>query len=360
MDQIEHMDWESIPSPAESKKELKIIRKNLRKRSTKTVVTSLILAAALLFGTVRFVVPAAESLYWDPRTVSYGTVNGTDFDMLLAAYANLFCPTVDITGTNVTHNGFASYTLTLQCWDEIRGVVNDSYGTLEKGKLFIPNGIWEYAYGNQIGALWMDIPESNAANRKTIIAKLSQLPEYIQVGACITFSEDKTIHKTLDFFDEICNDNRKRVNQTGRYWMAIRHAEEMGNEARCGISFSDTTRDYPEMSDSYPAFSPYHAYQELNYTFAANSLYGPVYETHFKSTLQFLADQLQAGTGIPAPTIPSGETNPNFYSDTLSYVEENGIMVYGCYIVASPQELLKLMEREDVLMVYPMEGWLNI
>ena len=36
--------------------------------------------------------------------------------------------------------------------------------------------------------------------------KLAQLPEYIQIGAFITFNEDKPIHHALDFFDELCNE----------------------------------------------------------------------------------------------------------------------------------------------------------
>lgn len=360
MERFEHRNWGNLPSPAEQEKELRKIRKSLRKRNAFLVLTSLVLAAALLIGTIQYGIPFLESFYWDPQTVSFGTENGTDLDMVLAAYANLFCPTVDIRGTNITHNGFASYTLTLQRWDEISGVVSDSYGTLEKGELFIPSGIWKYAYGNQVGAYFMNDPKSNAANRQNNEQKLAQLPEYIQIGAFITFSEDKTIHQTLDFFDELCNENRNRINQTGRYWMAVRHGAEMGFEARCGISFSDSSSDFPEMNAFYPAFSPYHAYDELNVSYSSNSKYGPIYETHFKSMLRYLDDQLTKGTGIPAPTLPSGESNPDFYSDTLAYVEENGVMIYGCYIVSTPQMLLELMEREDVLFVYPTDGWLNI
>jgi len=354
MERMNDQNQESI-SPTEYQKNLGRIRLNLRKRSV-----LLVLAAALLFTAVRYAIPALESLYWDPRTVSYGTENGTDLDMLLATYSNLFCPTVDVRGTKVTHNGFASYALTLQRVDELRRVFSDSYGSVEKGELFIPSGTWEYAYGDRVGSYFMTVPESNAVNRQYFTEKLSRLPEYIQVGAFITFAEDKSIFKTLDFFDELCNGNWNRINQTGRYWMAIRHEDVMGNEARCGISFADSSSDYPEMNDHYPAFSPYHAYDELNYSYVSNSQYGPIYENHFKSMLKYLDDQLKKGTGIPAPTLPNGESNPNFYEDTLSYVEQNGVMVYGCYIVTTPQTLLELMEREDVLFVYPTEGWLNI
>ena len=93
MENIEKNPWENLPSPADYQKELKKIRKSLRKRNTLIVLTRLVLAAARLFGTVQYGIPALESRYWDPRTVSFGTEKGTDLDMVLAAYTDLFSPT---------------------------------------------------------------------------------------------------------------------------------------------------------------------------------------------------------------------------------------------------------------------------
>ena len=71
MEKMDDQNWENTPSLAENEKELRKIRRNLRKRNALLVLTSLILAAVLLFAAVRYAVPALESLYWDPRTVSY-------------------------------------------------------------------------------------------------------------------------------------------------------------------------------------------------------------------------------------------------------------------------------------------------
>ena len=108
MENLDSMNWENLPSPADYQKELKKIRKSLRKRNAFIVLTSLVLAAVLLLGTVQYAIPALERRYWDPRTVSYGTERGTDLDMVLAAYSDLFCPTTLFQGTQVSHTGFAS------------------------------------------------------------------------------------------------------------------------------------------------------------------------------------------------------------------------------------------------------------
>lgn len=360
MEELENMDWERIPTPAEYEKELRKIRKSLRKRNSLIVLTSLVLAAALLFGTVQYGIPALESRYWDPRTVSYGTAAGTDFDMLLAAYDDLFSPTTDFQGTRVSHTGFASCSITVKYRDGITNAAHESYGTLEKGELFLPGGIWEYAYHNQVGGYWMTVPESLKVNHQYISEKLSQLPEYIQVGAYVTFTEDKSLAEIFAFRDELGNKNKGRINQTGYYWTAIRHSTDMDNTARCGLSSESCTNQFPEVNDYYPAFSQYHAYDDLNYSAIYNGPYAQTYEEHFKSLLKYLDDQLKQGTGIPAPASATGEVDMDYYAKALAYVVENGVMAYGCYIVGSPQTLLELMEREDVLMVYPTEGWLNI
>ena len=63
----EYLDaqWEEKPIlPAAAPEEMKQVRKSLRRRNALTVLTSLLLAAALLLGTVYIGIPAAESFYW--------------------------------------------------------------------------------------------------------------------------------------------------------------------------------------------------------------------------------------------------------------------------------------------------------
>lgn len=151
MENFESMNWENPPTPAEYEKELKKIRRSLRKRNSLIVLTSLVLAAVLLFGTVQYGIPALESRYWDPRTVSYGTEAGTDLDMVLAAYTDLFSPTTYFQGTRVNHTGFASYSVTIKYRDELTNELYESYGTIEKGALFIPHGVWDTVAHTEVG-----------------------------------------------------------------------------------------------------------------------------------------------------------------------------------------------------------------
>ena len=364
MENFESMNWENLPSPAESEKELKKIRKNLRKRSTLVVLTSLVLAAALLFAAVQYGIPALESIYWDPRTVSFGTENGTDLDMILAAYDDLFSPTTYYQGTKITHAGFASYSLTIKCLDEKTYESCESYATIEKGELFIPDGVWDTVHFRDVGSYWMnlaeELPEGLDQHRQWAREKLEPLPDYVQIAAFITFTEDKTLTEVFHFREDLVNRSHDVYNDTGYYWTAIRHTDEVDNSARCGFTSGSFTDMFPEANEQYPAFSERQAYEDrfINYEQWASE--EKRYTAHFKSLLKFMDDQLKNGTGIPAPASGTGEVDMDYYAKALAYVEEHGVMAYGCYVIASPSHLLEIMEREDVLVVLPVDGWLYI
>lgn len=364
MEELENLDCENFPTPAEYEKELRKIRKSLRKRNFMIVLTSLVLAAALLFGTVQYAIPFLESRYWDPRTVSYGTAEGTDFDMLLAAYADLFSPTTYFRGTRVNHTGFASYSITIQYRDELSNKLYESYGSIEKGELFIPYGVWDTVAHTEVGDYWMEVqqilPEVIEANRKFAIEKLSPLPEYVQVAAFITFTEDKTLTELSRFREELANHKIDPYNDTGYFWTAVRHTDEADKSVRCGFNSGSYTDQFPEANEQYPAFSEWQAYEDRFTNCEEWSSREKTFAAHFKSLLKFMDDQLKNGTGIPAPASSTGEVDMDYYANALAYVEENGVMAYGCYIIASPQHLMEIMEREDVLFVQLDGGWLFI
>jgi len=363
MEKMDGKNWENIPSPTEYDKELRKIRRNLRKRSALLVLTSLILAAVLLFAAVRYAIPALESLYWDPRTVSYGTEKGTDLDMVLAAYTDLFCPTTYFEGTRVNHTGFASYSVTIKTHDPNKNESMESYGSLEKGELFLPYRIWDTVTFDRVGNYWTNLAEEIPAcigqQRDFSHKTLSNLPPFVRVSAYVTFKEDKTLWQLLRFRDDIIHSGVDWYDDTGYLWTAIRHSDEVDNAVRCGFSAITLTDMFPEANEKYPAFSERQAYEE-RYEYEDRNNKEKTYTSHFKSMLKFMDDQLKNGTGIPAPASATGEVDMDYYAKALAYVEENGVKACGCYIVSTPEHLLKIMEREDVLVLIPDEAWFNI
>ena len=338
-----------MPPEQEESADFQSIRRRLRKRSVLQIVTSVLLTLALLLGILRLGIPAAESLYWGPEDSSFGT-EVSDLTILVDTYANLFCPDMAITSVSGTRTGFASYSLELE-YIPAREYPDPAYGqgTLEKGRLSIPENFWPTVPKNRIHSYPLD-----KYNWAHTVDRLTQFPEYIRVGAFVSFAEDISMHALLTFREELTKDNGdKLLAQTAYYWTAIRcyeDTEENYHLPHCGLG----TGGYvyaKEMNLSYPNFDG-SRYPEDDYGYSVGSTtYTKQLETQFHSQLTFMRDMCRNGQGI-------GELE--FYENALDYIDENGIQAYGCFIVCSPQSLLEIMEMENISGVFIEDFWLGI
>ena len=333
----------------EESADFRVIRRRLRKRSALQTITSVLLTLALLLGILRLGIPAAESLYWEPEDSSFGT-EASDLTVLVDTYANLFCPEISVTSVTGTRTGFASYSLEL-AYIPAREYPDPAYGqgTLEKGRLSIPESFWPTVPKNRIHSYPLD-----KYNRAHTVDRLTQFPEYIRVGAFVSFAEDISMQELLSFREELTKDNGdKLLAQTAYYWTAIRcyeDTEENYHLPHCGLG----TGGYvpaKEMNLHYPNFDG-SRYPEDDYGYSVGSTtYTKQLETQFHSQLTFMRDMCRNGQGI-------GELE--FYENALDYIDENGIQAYGCFIVCSPQSLLEIMEMENISGVFIEDFWLGV
>lgn len=345
-------NWEAPSSLPDSKAELRRIRRDIQRRSRKNIIISLLLAAALLIGTVHYGIPALENLYWHPETVSYGTANATDLDMTFYAYGKLFYPDKMLADVSAVRTGFASYSLTIDNWALHQNDHSYTYATLEKGVLTLPKEFW-----NEPGQV--NVGKTRKKTQEQDLTMLSQLPEYIRVGCYVTFREDLTMEEALAWRDTVRGDIQIRQSDCQVQWLAVRHQED-AYAYPCGLSMTQSEGFWDEVNDVYPCFSNVHT----AYVDTANSTgtapdgsaksWAPFYETQFLSVLRYLNDQYQKGEGIEIPNYP------DYYDSALTYVEENGINIYGCYVVASPQRLLEINEQKNVQYLWPVDAWINI
>jgi len=129
-------------------------------------------------------------------------------------------------------------------------------------------------------------------------------------------------------------------------WVGIRNAPEEDQALPlCGMKPYMGGSVFTEMNEYYSCFD----IKTLDVN-AEN------FETHFKTLLQFSQDQVDAGRGIPAGV----NLYPNFYADVLNYVEENGVMTYGCYVVCDAKQLLELLDNGTASQIWPVEAWIDI
>lgn len=337
--------WESRAPQPDLEAELKKLRRSLRRRNWKIISISLILAAAILIGTVNYAIPALEGLYWDPDTTSYGT-QSTDLEMTFYAYCNLFNNSLMVCDIHTARTGFASYSLTLESLSYDTGKRDFGYATLEKGKLTVQDGFWDDIGHSYVGNNIRDTSKDN-------MRILHQLPDYIRVGCYVTFREDISMEEALSLKRSLVQDIQHTDNYTNIQWLGIRHQEKAYTRP-CGLTLHGFYGLFDEVTAWYPYFTGTTLDASGEVLDMELSSEAERAEEQFKSLLRYLHDQQEKGEGIEVPDYPS------YYADALQYVEENGVKVYGCYIIASAKRLLEINEMDNVKYLYPVEAWINI
>lgn len=340
-------NWELTTLLPDFDEELKKMRKNLRLRNWKIVLTSVVLVIAVLFASVQFGIPALESLYWDPNASTY--IEGvSDLELTMVTYNELFGHGQYLFSLDITKNGFASYAIETSFleWETMNSLSNLTHretASLTRSELSIPSYFWRDITpgifprkSTESDSLW------ELRNEETK-QKLSALPEYIQVLASISFPNDLSMKQLNSLTHQFDYDEARFL------WAVLRSSDPSErNRHSCGIHLMDyrSERYEPEAwkDTAYPNLFT----DRLNWS--AKSM-----EQHVISMLQFSADQVKNGTGI----LPEG-ADPDYYQNVLGYMEENGVKAYGCYVITTPQTLLNMMEKGTVSHVYLTDAWIGI
>lgn len=343
-----------VPFPEKDmEQELKKIRRNLQRRNCRIILTCLFLVAALLIGTIRFVIPAAEQQFWNPDQKTFHSVY-SDLAIALGVYAELFCPDQAVTNVTAQKNGFASYTLSVEMTDTM--FYNDeSYliGHVNKGKMTLPDGIWDLP-----GRIFTNTDAEMPATPKEIVQKynnyiynvIDSFPDYLEVFAAVSFPKDLNMKEFVEL--------EQTYQDTCRFgWIAIRIQ-----------NYEDKVLPLCGMKPSAPAIGNWETVNETYPYFQVNTARFDeehpeiFYEEHFKTLLRFSLDQVNAGTGLtPRYWYDPGTYHPDgsYYSRALDYVEENGVYTYGGYVYASPDTLLEMMDKGIICDITYQDSWLD-
>lgn len=327
----------SAPLEETSIQELKKVRKNLRKRGAWLVLISLTLCAALFLAGTFVVLPAVENLYWDPETNNFHCEYSNDLELTLAAYSELFVPGQSVVSVNSKRTGFASFDIMIQYWDTaLGGESSFSYGTLEKNELVLPLERLRTAPVNVFENACYPVYSLDEESRQNIREKLTSLPDYVRVEAAVSFAKDMDMESLIRF--------EESLEEAYIVWVGIRNCSK--DQQRFPLSgmapfIGGTIRD---------GINEVYSYFEIK----GESINAENLETHFKSLLKYYSDQEAKGRGV------TDTLGFDYYEDVLRYVEEEGIFSYGCYMVASPQVFLKLLDSGIVSQVWPENGWLDI
>lgn len=324
--------WETPAPLPDMEQELKRIRRDLRRRSWKIVLTSIMLVIAILFTAIQYGIPTLEAQYWNPKTCSYSEET-TDLEYALHAFSELFCAQQRVANMFTTKTGFATYEITVQLLAE-EGERSNTFLTtsLCKGKLDFPLGFWNTS--DTLTAL-----RDSSITKQNLKAQLATLPNnFIRLRAYVSFSEDISMDELLEFkVNTLFSPN---MNNVQIEWVGIRTDDEENiHHPLSGINLNKVSTADASINQTYPAFIDDRS----------------DYENHYISLLKYSLDQQKAGTGISSVFI-----NDDFYEKALNYVEENGVMSYGCFLTASPGELYHLLDNDLISTATITDSWLDI
>lgn len=332
----EHLDgeWETAEIIEAPQEDMKKVRKNLRRRSTATVLTCFILAAALILGAL-----GVEKLFWDPEVNTHNIEYTNDLALTLIAYSELFSPSQIVTGFVPERTGFASYTLSVQMWENHNMMdINYRTGSLKFNQLEFPSGFWDYESATVFARSSYPVYTMSENQMQHTRENLERLPEYVLIRGRVSFPEDLTMEQLLEFRDSL--------GEGYIGWVGIRNApEDRQCYPLCGMKPFMGGIVWDQVNEYYPYFD-----LKSTETSAENL------ETHFKSLLQLSLDQYNSGKGINV----GWNMYDNYYEGVLDYVEENGIMTYGCYVVGSPQLFLELLDNCTASQIWIESAWIDV
>ncbi len=335
LDEQWEKEMENEEAPAT---EMKKLRKSLFRRNVTIILFSLLLSVTVIFGTIYAVIPALEKRYWNPQENTFDCAYSNDLELMLAAYNELFVAGQTIKNVTAKHTGFASYDLSIQYFDNVRfGDTNYASATLVKNELFIPDELELDTNPVNIferGTYPYYMVDEYKKNRT--YKKLQELPEYVQVYAAVSFPEDLNMEELIKFNLDMKN---------GQVcWIGIRNApNDTQQMPLCGIEPWTGGIDREGINDEYPLF-------QMKYE---GEITAEDYEQHFKSLLQYMADCQTEDRDIDI-------IKDNYYAEVLDYVKKNGVYTYGCYVKASPQTILKLLDKGEISYAYIVDAWINI
>ena len=337
-------NWESPTPLPDMDAELTRMRRNLRRRNCKIILTSVILVVAILIGAIEIGIPALEMQYWDPTICTY-LEDVTDLELTMVTYNELFGHGKHFMTVDVKKQGFADYSLNAVFvdWETRNRLSNISYRTasLTRNELHCPPNFWLDSIPG-IFARSLDSKDAyftniNKQTRKT----LNALPEYIQVHASVTFPEDLSM-------DQLQQVTYRYAEDARFLWAILRNSDEANYIASCGVHLTDYRSEVYTPSLWKDTEYPNLFVDRFNWTSSDM-------EQHVTSMLQFSADQVQNGTGIS----PNGE-DAGYYQQTLEYMEKNGIKSYGAYVIASPRTLLDMLDNGTVAYIRLLDARISL
>ena len=324
---------ESESAPAE---ELKKVKKSIRKRSHSIIVISVAIVVVLALLANFVAVPLLNNLYYNPMTKE-NDIYSYDIDLSFTAYTELHHAGYYYSNTLIENTGIGKYSMTLVRANASTGKPEYFTATLNKNHFTMP-----YSYSasflpmNSFARASTPVYNFDSEEKERFIKELKALPDYMNVTAAVSFSEDLTMDQLINLM------GNSKVNFL---WTGIRNSPEgVQRYPLCGMDLTGAGVIYEHINDKYPAF-------ELSACSDNRSFSASDYETHFTSLLRYTIDHADFLNALYA-----NKNEASYYQSVLDYVTENGVKTYGVLVNGSAADILAMMDSGTVSQIWPLDA----
>lgn len=312
------------------------------------VFLAVLLTAALCIGIFFAVRVYWQSASYDPNdgvgTSAIYNASG-QFYIDMRAYLELFCPGYTLISAEAIPEGGGTYALSATLTDTFTWKNEPWTDTLVRGKLKAGyESLWPYPIGNAFGYRegWIRTggQTGDAGQRQTYTDELSRLPETTRAAAYYTFTEPLTLEALKTLMDE-------HPDLTITY-AAVKTNDDYRPYTGYTMGFNPYGMFYLLEYDSFPDPEKYPYYELSSYSQALEENPAPIWEEHFKTLLRLMRDSSEFRRAMT----PLGEGVFGHFEEELTYIEENGVTIYGIYATGQAQAVLELEKSSSIFSFY--------
>lgn len=342
---LDELDEAETASETEAhEKFISYVQKSIRRAFVKAgIITGAAVLAVVLL--VIFVLPDFVSLfYYSPAKIIEEEYSINQMSLDMAVYSDVFMPGCYRDCVSAEKLGYGKYRITILQISSPDGVFKNVNGIIERNKLVLyDSNVLKHPAGNaflptgKMENVYLD-GETNApmginGTKEAAYNEIDKLNENQYYRVFVTLEEMMAYE---DFYKWFTSLDVSDIN----LWCAVGVCDENGmiipenmgfNVTPSGICFEWDKEKYPYLS-------------LLDYNGDAYALEnagdGEIMKTHFISTLSYLRDN---------DDIVKLMTTANFNFDgIIESVKKDGLNIYGFYITAEKEDILKLREQQEV------------
>jgi hypothetical protein len=313
--------------------ELKKVRRSIRRRSRNIIVTAVAIIAALGLAFYFAGVPVLNGLYFDPTRRS-GSIYSYDIDASLAAFTELFFAGEYASGSVNRNTGIGRDDMTLIPYDLVSEESEYTSATLDRNALSVPV---DYTIGNVPVTVFARASypfySMDGETKEKYEKELAELPEYMSVYAAVSFSEDLSMSRLVQFM------NGSKVTFL---WAGIRNTPEHSQLFPiCGMDLTGAGPVFQNVDSAYPGF-------ELRSYPGTEAPDASDFENHFTALARYSLDHAAFLQLLNKDTAYKA-----YFQSVLNYVTSNGVKTYGVMVKGTAADILALMETGVVSQIMP-------